>query len=44
MTVSLSPEEKEKAMGRVVRALKMLERDKMNQARAHMSETEHTRK
>jgi len=39
-----SPAEEEKAMGRVVRALKMLERDKMNQARAHMTDMEHTRK
>ena len=42
--VTLSPAEEEKAMGRVVRALKMLERDKMNQTRAHMVEMEHTRK
>lgn len=43
-TISASPVEEEKAMGRIVRALKMLERDKMNQARAHMTEMEHTRK
>ena len=34
--ISVSPAEKEKAMGRVVRALKMLERDKMNQVRNHL--------
>ncbi|MBR6412179.1 MAG: hypothetical protein IKS41_03340 [Alphaproteobacteria bacterium] len=43
-SLDISPLEKEKAMGRVVRALKMLERDKMNQARAHMSDMEHTKK
>ena len=42
--LKITPRDEEKAMGRVVRALKMLERDKMNRARAHMAETEHTKK
>jgi len=41
---TLSAAEEEKAMGRIVRALRMLERDKMNQTRIHLSEMEHTRK
>ena len=43
-SISASPAEKEKAMGRVVRALRMLERDKMNQVRAHLMTEEHTKK
>ena len=43
-SIDITATEREKAMGRVVRALKMLERDKMNQARAHMSDMEHTKK
>jgi len=42
--IKVSSAEEEKAMGRVVRALKMLERDKMNQVRSHLATEEHTRK
>ena len=42
--IETSSVEEEKAMGRVVRALKMLERDKMNQIRNHLMTEEHTKK
>ena len=43
-SMDATPIEREKAMGRVVRALKMLERDKMNQVRNHLMDEEHIRK
>ncbi|MDY6407541.1 MAG: hypothetical protein SPL08_02395 [Pseudomonadota bacterium] len=41
-SMTLSPQEEEKALGRVVRALRSLERDKMNAIRTHLMATEHT--